>query len=216
MIEGLKKLNPSVAFYDVRDEEFVKYGRILDGYDIAEMQKAASDIPYPAEGSMYSASVDSFEALDIARKIQDEVFGTLPSQIGYCYGRNSFLGATEWHSCSEVNIALTDLVLILGTRTDIVDGKLDSADMKAFFVPRGTVLEIYATTLHFCPCQVHDEGFGCVVGLIKGTNLPLNTDVDDKMLFRQNKWIICHENNEVLIGRGVMAGIYGENIEIKY
>ena len=216
MINKLKRLNPSICFYDVRDDEFSKYGRILDGYDLEEIQKAASDIPYPAEGSAYVPSLEVFERLEISRRMQDEVFGTLPSQTGYCYGRNQVLGATEWHACSEFNVALTDLVLILGQRTDIEDGRLDSAKMKAFFIPRGTVVEIYATTLHFCPCQVHDEGFGCVVGLLRGTNVPLENKTMDKYLFRQNKWIICHESNEGLIGRGVVAGIYGENFNIKY
>ena len=126
------------------------------------------------------------------------------------------LGATEWHFSSELNIALTPLVLILGKRTDIKDGKLNSSDMKAFYVPQGAVIEVYATTLHFCPCQVSDEGFGCVVGLPLGTNVPLDYEVSDKLIFRKNKWIMAHEDNKVLIERGVVDGIYGENYKINY
>jgi hypothetical protein len=126
------------------------------------------------------------------------------------------LNATEWHTSSEVNLAITPLVLILGKRTDIRDGKINSADMKAFYVPAGALIEVYATTLHFCPCQVSDEGFGCVVVLPLGTNVPLDYEVSDPLLFRKNKWIIAHEENQTLIDRGVVAGIYGVNYKINY
>ncbi len=107
-------------------------------------------------------------------------------------------------------------MLILGRRCDLSDGRLDSATMKAFYVPRGTVLEVYATTLHFCPCQVSDEGFGMVVGLPRGTNTPLEGEVSDPLLFRRNKRIISHEENASLLARGVVPGVYGENYKINY
>ena len=216
MLEKLRKLNPSLKFFDVRDAEFSEYGRVIDGYEVEEIMAAAQDIPYPAEGSVYVPSVESFECLDIAKRIEDEIFGTLPTQIGYCHGHSNMLGATEWHHSSELNIAITPLVLILGKRTDIQNGRLDSADVKAFYVPAGTVIEVYATTLHFCPCEVRKEGFGCVVGLPTGTNIPLDYEVDDRLLFRKNKWIMAHEENRGLIERGVVSGIYGENYKINY
>ena len=70
--------------------------------------------------------------------------------------------------------------------------------------------------MHFCPCQVDDGGFSCVVILPKGTNTDLKEKTDDKLLFRNNKWIICHDKNEALINRGVYPGIHGVNYEIKY
>ena len=216
MLEILRKLNPTLDFFDVYSDEFAEYGRVIDGWDITEISDRAEEIEYPDVGSAYVPSHEVFEELDIARKIKDEIFGTLPVQIGYCYGHNSMLGATEWHFSSELNIALTPLVLILGKRTDIKDGKLNSADMKAFYVPVGTVLEVYATTLHFCPCQVSDEGFGCVVGLPLGTNVPLDHELSDKLIFRKNKWIMAHKDNNALIDRGVVSGIYGENYKINY
>ncbi len=216
MLEKLKKLNPSVKLYDVSDKEFAAYGKLLDGFDTAEILKAAQKTEFPAEGSAYSPSVASFEALDISKEVSARLFGTLDTQMGYCYGHNSVLGATEWHYSSELNIATTPLVLILAKISDIRDGKLNSADMKAFFVPQGSVLEIYNTTTHFCPIEVDDGGFGCVVGLPRGTNTPLECEVSDKMLFRKNKWIICHEDNDGLASKGVAVGIYGENYKINY
>ncbi len=126
------------------------------------------------------------------------------------------LNATEWHTSSEINIAITPLVLILGHIWDIKNGKFDSSDFKAFYLPAGTIVEVYATSLHYCPCQVSDSGFGSVVGLPLGTNTDLETESENPLLFRKNKWIICHTDNEELINDGVTAGITGTNFEIKF
>ena len=216
MLEYLKKLNSDIDFYDVNDEAFVSFGRVVKNLDVSEIMETAKRIQMPESGSSYTASVPEFEALSIAKEIEKEYFGTLPSQLGYCCGYSNFLGATEWHSCSEINIAITPLVLILGHVWDIKDGKIDSSRFKAFYLPEGTVVEVYATTLHFCPCEVKKDGFGCVVGLTAGTNTNLETDVKNKMLFRKNKWIISHVDNAALINRGVIPGITGANYEIKY
>lgn len=216
MVDRLKKLNSHIRFFDVFSDEFSEYGRILPNYDIRDIKDTARRIDNPHATSAYIASVEDFEVLPIAKLIKDEIFGTLDTQIGYCYGYNNMMNAAEWHSCSELNIAITPLVLFLAKRADIKNGRLCSADMKAFYIPEDTVVEIYATVLHFCPCQISDSGFGCVVGLPKGTNTPLDYEVSDNLLFRKNKWIIAHEDNKTLIDRGVVSGIYGENYKINY
>lgn len=216
MLNHLKELNKNIAFYDIFSEEFSEYGRVIDDIGVSEIMAEAKAIPYPESGSAYLPSVKSFEATDAAKKVKEAIFGALDTQMGYCYGHNDRLNATEWHFSSELNIALTPLVLILGKRSDIKEGRIDSTKMKAFYVPKGAVIEVYATTLHFCPCQVSDSGFGCVVGLPLGTNTPLDAPVEDKLLFRKNKWLLAHEDNEVLIGRGAAAGICGENYTVRY
>ena len=216
MLENLKKLNKGVAFFSVTDEEFSEYGRVIDSFDATEIIEVAKKMKNPETGSIYIASVPEFEGLAIYKKVKEEIFGTLDTQLGYCFGYSDTLNATEWHHSSELNIAVTDLVLILGKRSDMKNGRLSSSDMKAFFVPAGTVLEAYATTLHFCPCQVSDGGFGCVVGLPSGTKTPLDDQVEDKLLFRKNKWIVAHDENTELQKKGVAAGIGGINYKIKY
>ena len=106
--------------------------------------------------------------------------------------------------------------MILGHIWDIENGKIDSSKFKAFYLPEGTAVEVYATTLHFCPCEVEKSGFGCVVALPEGTNTDLEEKKENNLLFRRNKWIICHEQNETLKNRGVVSGISGKNFEIKY
>lgn len=117
---------------------------------------------------------------------------------------------------SEINIAVTPLVLILGHIWDMENRETDSSKFKAFYLPAGTVAEVYSTTLHFCPCEVEKGGFGCVVGLPLGTNTPLESEVSDPLLFRKNKRIVAHNDNKPLIERGVLPGISGENFKINY
>ena len=216
MIENLKKLNPDIKLLNVNSPEFSTFGRVIKTLNIEEITNEAKKIENPESGSSYLPSVEAFENLEIAKTIRNEFFGTLQSQLGYCWGHNNFLNATEWHKGSEINIAITPLVLILGHVWDIADGKIDSSDFTAFYLPAGTVVEVYETTLHFCPCEVEKSGFGCVVGLLKGTNTDLETEVENKMLFRKNKWLICHTCNKALIEKGVVSGIIGTNYEIKY
>lgn len=203
-----------MKFYSVNDKEFQKYGKVLD-IDTSEIIKVAEAIEYPESGSKYVASIEEFEKLDVAKYIEKEIFGELPTQVGYCYGYNDTLNALEWHKCSEVNIAVTDFVLLLGNVWDIDENnRYNSENLKAFLVKKGEAIEVFATTLHFCPIMAKNDGFGCVVGLLKGTNTDLEEKAQDKLLFRKNKWIIAHEENAGLIDRGVASGIYNENIKI--
>ena len=216
MLDLLKEKNPQLVLHHVESGAFETYGRVIKSLDTDAILAAAEKIENPSEGSAYVASRPEFEALAIKEEIQNEFFGSLPAQIGYCWGHNNFMNATEWHTCSEINIATTPLVLILGHVWDVKDGAIDSSKFEAFYLPKGTAVEVYATTLHFCPCEVEAEGFGCVVGLSEGTNTDLQIQPEDKKLFRKNKWIICHENNEALKARGVVSGITGINYKVEY
>ncbi len=216
MLNLLNQKNSDFEIFSVDSEKFASFGKVIKTINANELIETAKKIPLPAEGSSYQASVEEFEALPVAKEIENELYGTLPTQIGYCWGHSNFLNATEWHTTSEVNIAITPLVLFLGHVWDVVDGKIDSSKFTAFYVPQGTVIEVFATTLHFCPCEVSSDGFGCIVALPKGTNTDLETRPDDKKIFRQNKWIIAHEDNQALLNRGVLSGITGENYELKY
>lgn len=196
--------------YRVTDSEFRPYGRVISN-DASELIAAAAKLEMPAEGSKYEASIPALEATSAMGWFTDEVYGEMPIQIGCCWGHNNTMNALEWHRDSEINVAVTDFVLILAKLEDVVDGRLDSAKCKMFEVKAGETVEVYATSLHFCPCTTDPEGFSCVVVLPKGTNVPLEKKPADPLLFRKNKWLICHENAEGLKSRGVVPGIFGEN-----
>lgn len=204
-----------MKFYSVKDPEFKVFGRVLD-IDVSELIATAEKIPMPEEGSIYNPSREEFEALPVMDTITRAIFGELPAQLGYCYGHSNMLNALEWHTCSEVNVAVTDMILLLGDVRDVENGRYDSAKVKAFKVKKGEAIEVYATTLHFCPIETSKDGFGCVVGLLKDTNIPLEEPTLDKLLFRKNKFLIAHEDNKALVDKGVFPGIYGENYKIVF
>lgn len=215
MLKKLQEANDDLPVYGVDSAEFAAYGRVL-ALDTQEIVAAGKAVGMPEQGVRYVPSLDVFEKLPIAEELRRELFGTLPIQVGYCYGYNSYMNATEWHTASEINIAVTPVVLILGLRSDVKENRLDSATMKAFYLPQGTAVEVYATSTHYTPCQAEYGGFGCVVALPKGTNLQLNETCKDPLLTAQNKWLLAHEGNETLLARGCFPGLYGKNYKINY
>ncbi len=216
MLEVLKQKNPGIEVYSVFDEAFESYGQVIEGIDVSEIIRVAEGIALPEHGSAYVPTEPRFEKLAVADTIRDELFGTLPTQIGYCWGYNTDMDATEWHTATEINIAVTDVVLILGHRWEVKNDTIDSSAFKAFYAPKGTVLECFATTLHYCPCQAQDEGFGWVVALPKDTNTTLEKAVADKRITAKNKWLYAHNDNQALIDKGAVPGITGVNHSIKY
>ena len=216
MYADIVKKNPHLKIYRTSDPEFVPFGYVINDIDADAFIEAAKKADEVKEGSLYVAEADYFKDLDAAKDVEIKYFGELPAQAGYCYGYSNKLNAVEWHKSSEINVATTDLILFLGSVQDIVDRKIDSSKIKAFYVEKGEVIEVYATTLHFCPCQVSEDGFGAVVVLPKGTNVPLEGEYEDKLMFRKNKWILSHVDNEGLIARGVIPGVTGENFEVKF
>ena len=167
MLEKLKKLNSNVPFYSVNDDEFKPYGRVLKGYDLGEIITEAEKINMPENGSAYELSVAKLENLEISKRLKNEAFGETDIQIGFCWGYNDMLGGLEYHKSSEINIAAEPMVLLLGLITDIENGEYDSKNIKAFYLEKGEMVEVYATTLHFCPCQANEKGFRSIVILPK-------------------------------------------------
>ena len=215
MLEKLKKLNPDIEFYSIRDNEFKKYGRVVD-IETAEIIKACENIPYPEFGAGYIPSVEILENLDCAPALCEAVIGGCTAQIGITHGHGTMLNALEYHNSSEVNVAVTPLVLLLGLRYEMDGSEYDASKVKAFYLEKGDAVEVFATTLHYCPCQVTDDGFAFVVVLPENTNTDLENPTYDKLLFKKNKWIVCHDENKELIKKGVYPGVHGTNYEIKY
>ncbi len=200
----------------VTDQGFGAYGRIITGYDFKGLLEAMEKTPLP-EQVIYVPSVPELEALSEYKELEKGIYGQMPIQIGYCNGHNKKLNAVEYHRDSEVDIAVNDLILILGRQHDICeDHTYDTSKMEAFFVPAGTAVEIYATTLHYAPCHVEEKGFRCVVVLPRGTNMDMEPievkDPEDRLLFAVNKWLIGHEEGG--LPEGAFIGLKGENLTV--
>ena len=200
----------------VTDPAFKAYGRVITGYDFSGLLKAMEQTPIP-EDVIYIPSLPEMEALPAAKELENGIYGQMPIQIGCCNGHNKKLNAVEYHRDSEVDIAVDDLILILGKQQDIEeDHTYDTSRMEAFLVPAGTAVEVYATTLHYAPCHVKDEGFRCVIVLPRDTNLDMEPvevkDPEDRLLFARNKWLIGHAQGG--LPEGAFIGLKGENLSV--
>lgn len=200
--------------YSVNDERFKKYGRVLDFDASGIIDKCIKKIDVPKVGTVYVPDNEEIYTDDMKNHLKNEYFGGLDIQIGHCCGINKKLNALEWHKSSEINVAVTDLVLMLGNIWDLDDDyEYDSKKVEIFKVKKGQVIEVYSTTLHYCPVNTENDGFISVVVLPKDTNTDIDFPNSDRFLFMKNKWIISHKDNDGLLKKNVFPGIYGENIE---
>ena len=201
----------------VTDASFRKYGKIISDVDCTQLIAEMAKTPAPDE-VIYVPSAAELEALPVYQELRDRVYGGMPIQVGYCNGSNSKLNALEYHRDSEVNVACTDLILLLGSEQDMDPETLeyDTAKVEAFLVPAGTVIEVYGTTLHYAPCNAGGK-FRCVVVLPKGPNESLPFQVEkkgeDALLFAVNKWLIAHPESG-LEKDGAFMGLKGENLTV--
>ena len=204
----------------VMADAFRKYGRVLP-LDLQEFSNCKGARKPVAQGLVeYEPSVPEFEQLPVFSRLRDEVFGGMPVELGHCSGWNNKLNGLEYHRSSEVDMAATDLILLLGCQQDI-DWKnftYDTAKVEAFLVPAGTAVELYATTLHFAPCSVSGKEFRMGVALPRGTNEPLDVvpekNGENQLLLQRNKWLLAHKDSG-LDQDGAWIGLVGENIEIR-
>ena len=201
----------------VNSPEFKAYGKVIDNVNLAPLVEALKKTEVP-EGVVYEPSVAELEATASYKELTEVTYGCMPIQIGYCNGHNNKLNALEYHRDSEINVAATDAILLLGLQSEIEDDfTYDTAKVKAFFLPAGTAVEVYATTLHYAPCGVEGNGFQVAIVLPKGTNydLPatkLKAEGEDKLITAVNKWLIGHPEGG--LAEGSFLGLKGENITL--
>ncbi len=200
--------------YDVRDPEFAVYGRVVEGFDFSGVIDVMKKKPIPGPVE-YVASAPELEALPVFKEFEERFYGQLGAELGYCMGHNDRLNGLEYHRGSEVNIAVTDHIVMVGRQQDIEpDMRYDTEKVEAFYVTEGMAVEFYATTLHYCACHVKEEGYAHATFLPRGTNTPLDRGFtavteEDRLLQARNKWLIAHPDGG--LGSGVPAGLYGPN-----
>lgn len=200
----------------VNDKAYAAYGRVFSGFQVDALVEAMQEMEAPTDAVVYYPSIETLEKLPVITDIKNSLFGQLEIQVGFCNGTNQKLDAVEYHRSSEIGVAASDLILLLGKQQDIEDDfSYDSSKIEAFFVPKGTVYEMYATTLHYAPCSVDGKVFRNVVILPVGTNTELEVcdqvQAEDKLLTAKNKWLIGHEEAGI---KGAWNGIRGENVTI--
>lgn len=207
----------TMEILSVFDEEFKPYGAVIDGYDNAAITKVLdANSPLP-EGVEYVPSLPALDAFKAELSVN--AYGGMPIELGYCNGHNTKMNCLEYHRDSELNLGVTDFILLLAKRDDIVDGVLDSAKVKAFFCPANVMVEVFATTLHYAPCSANKgDGFKVLIVLPDGTNGPKPAitpkNYEDKLLTACNKWLLAHAESVEATEQGAVVAITGPNIDI--
>lgn len=206
-----------MEIFEVTSPAFRPYGRVVAGFPVEALLEALAKTPLPA-GTDYVPSEPLLQTLPAAVEASESLYGGMPVQLGWCNGHNTKLNCLEYHRDSEFNLGTEEFILLLARQDEIVDGVLDTAKVKAFHVPAGVLVEVYATTLHYAPCHVDAaKGFRVLVALPEGTNtdkprFEARTE-EDKWLWARNKWLLAHpESSEA--AQGAHVGLSGVNIDL--
>lgn len=208
-----------MKIYSVFDPEFKSYGHVVTGMDdtAAEILSVLKDAPQ-GSGVDYVPEYEPLQELPAMVEISEHCYGGMPVQLGWCNGFNTKLNCLEYHRDSEFNLGTEDFLLLLARQDEIVDGILDTSKVKAFRVPAGVLIEVFATSLHYAPCHCDpSRGFRVLVALPMGTNTE-KPDItprspEDKLLWARNKWLLAHPES-VEARQGAYIGLAGENIDI--
>lgn len=216
-LNQLRKLNKHIKIKGITNKAFIKYARIVTGYDFTEMISYVEDkTPIPEEGVLCVNYVDNIDLLEETCRLKDSFFGEVDIQVGYCSGRNSKLNYMEYHKSNKILVAVTDLVIFVGRVQDIKENQYDSNKAEAFFVPEGVAIELFSTTLCSLPSRMENSGFRAIVIQLKTTGTALKSQSSiDYPLHSKNKWIIAHSEAAQYINDDSQLGIIGENTEIR-
>ncbi len=208
-----------MKIYSVYDPEFREYGQVVMGYDLDELLKTMEQVTPLPDGVEYIPEQSELQALAVTQELQDRQYGGMPIQMGWCNGHNTKLNCLEYHRNSEVNVGVSDFILLLGKQGEIdKNGMFDTAKVRAFRVPAGVMVEVYATSLHYAPCNAKKgQGFKVLVVLPRGTNTHKPAfqakNREDMWMTACNKWLLAHqESNEAQ--NGAVVALTGVNIDI--
>jgi len=202
----------------VTDPEFIPYGKIIDGYDTRPFLTALKNATPVPDGTAYVPEDEALQSLPESIALGYTIFGGMPAQFGWCNGHNTKLNCLEYHRSSEFVLGTEDFILLLAKEEEMINGFLDTSKVKAFRVPAGSLVEQYATTLHYAPCQTDPEkGFRVMIVLPKGTNGAkpniAEAALENKLLWACNKWMLAHPDSDEAKA-GAWIGLIGSNIDI--
>ena len=208
-----------MKIYSIYDKKFKAYGNIVSGIEesVEQILEELKKLTVP-NGVAYVAEEPSLQTLAAEKVVSSHLYGGMPVQLGYCAGHNTKLNCLEYHKNSEFNLGTEDFILLLARIDEIENGVIDSSKVRAFRVPKGVMVECFATTLHYAPCHINKErGFMMLVALPRSTNTakPVieNKTFEDTLLWGKNKWLIAHPDSPEAKD-GAYVGITGENIDI--
>lgn len=222
-LKQLKLNNPNRTIYGIDHESFSVFGRVLEltmDPEIRDYMLCEAD--FPQERNIYVASEPVMEESPMKDWVEHNIYSGMESQFGYCNGLVSQINGFEFHQCSEVFIAVTDCILaLIKPHTPVgSDEPYQIDESYLYYVPEGTVMELYPMTGHFSPIRVHESGYRTVIILLRGTNEALDQKYRSNELskdhgFAKNKWLFVHEDRMDLVEKGAHLHVLGDNSPIQ-
>ena len=215
------KANAHLKIKTLEAPEFKVFGRVHD-FKFPQITACLNrlEMPHDKGGEIYIPEDHNLDACTAeCAYIRENLYGQVPCQIGSYAGRAYKLNALEYHKCSEILLIADPAVLLLASIRQLDQFTLNTALMQAFYVPAGTCVELYNTTLHFSPLAVTEKGMRQAVVQQQGTNTPKTAQTavrvpEDELLLERNKWVICHEEADFLVKAGAKVGLIGPNLTL--
>ena len=203
----------------VHDQVFADYGRVVAGYDTRALCSDLERLIPLSQSTDYCPRAAILNGLPQRHFFQNNLFGGLPVQFGYCCGFNTRLDCLEYHKSNEFFLGTVDYIWLLAKRSDMKDWQVNTRCIVPFVVPAGVVVELYSTTLHYMPCTADARtGFRVMAVSLEGTggakpSIDMDSD-EDRLLWGCNKWLLSHaETAEAALG--TWQGLVGGNIDVR-
>ena len=73
-----------MKLYQVHQEAFRPYGRVIGEMDFTALVEAMGETPCPMGETVYAPGDEKLEALPVSEELRTRIFGELPIQVGYC------------------------------------------------------------------------------------------------------------------------------------
>ncbi|EFN4364121.1 DUF4867 family protein [Escherichia coli] len=179
----------------IHSDEFLPYGNVISAINVDSLLKyLKEEISVPEDQVAYVRSDERLKQYPAVSDIQRQIYGGMPVQAGYVCGVNTTQDGFEYHQGSEVIIAASDFFLFLGKRELMQGDTFNGERAEPFFIPAKSVIELYSTTLHYCPMSINAQPFSAAIILLDGTNEDIDGKNKPTILSKRNTWFIAHES----------------------
>ena len=86
-----------MKIYSVNDKEFAVYGKVHTGYDVSDLLSALDKSTPLPDAVGYVPSEAALENTKLFGLLQNNAYGGMPIQLGWCNGHNTKLNLSLIH-----------------------------------------------------------------------------------------------------------------------
>lgn len=217
-LEEFRKLNPQYKILTLDDPSFKEYGVLYtNDFNLDDVYRVMEKVQIPETGMKYIPNIPELADTYTMLAVKRDIFGEIPIDAGVTLGHSDTFTAFEYHQCSEVNIMLDDVLMVLGKRETLEEEHFvdPNTEARMFYMPKGTIVELYNDTLHYAPIQITKKGYKVIVAVIHGTNavLPQGVKSLNPRVVKRGKFQVVHPSRKDKIAQGYQVGLSGDVIK---